>query len=79
MARQTSCTAESNPFHASAGLRAKRFAEALQPEQGAGKLLGETVVNFVGDQLPFLLLNIEQPPQQLLLFLDRLGRQPLLR
>ena len=55
----------------------ERLAKGLQAEDCAGKLLGEAVVNLVGDQLAFLLVNVEQSPQQLLLFLDALGGQPL--
>ena len=78
MARLISCAAESKPFHASDGVACERFAEGLQPEQGAGKLLGEAVVNVVGDQLAFALVKIQQSPQQSLLLLDALGGQPFL-
>ena len=60
------------------GVVAKPLAKGLQPEQRAGELLREAVVDVVSDYLAFALVDIEQSPQQLLLFFDVLGGKPLL-
>ena len=47
--------------------RVGRLGRGFQVHQRAGHLLAEAVVDFIGEQLPFALVDIEQLPQQALL------------
>ena len=46
----------------------------LQLHHRPGEILGESVVNLIGDELPLAFLDLEQPPQQVSLVLQRLLR-----